>query len=291
MNRDLDALIALVYRQLKRWIVSRSRIISIIIQPLLWIVSLGLGFGAVFSAENIDPSSIIGNSSIAKYIDPSVVRKMLSRYFTTTFGGVDYITFLVTGMAAMTAFIGSFISGISVIWDKQFGFLKETLVAPASRKFIILGRIIGDSIINTVQSLIIILLALLITSQINPWGIPIALLYIFLMSLGFTSVGVAISLKFSSMEGFQMIVNLLTMPLMFLSGAFYPINTMPNWMKAAAIINPLTYCVYGTRYWLAGVEIRLSFMNPITSLIILTIFTIAFTTIAMVLFDKATIEE
>ncbi|OYT55466.1 MAG: ABC transporter [Desulfurococcales archaeon ex4484_217_2] len=291
MNRDLNALTALVYRQLKRWAVSRSRIISTIIQPLLWIVFLGLGFGAVFSAQNIDLSSIIGDSSVAKHINPSDVRIVLSRYFTTAFGGVDYITFLVTGMAAMTAFIGSFISGISVIWDKQFGFLKETLVAPASRKAIILGRIIGDSIINTVQSLIIILLALLITSQINPWGIPIALLYIFLMSLGFTSVGVAISLKFSSMEGFQMIVNLLTMPLMFLSGAFYPINTMPNWMKAAAIINPLTYCVYGTRYWLAGVEIRLSFMNPITSLIILTIFTIAFTTIAMVLFDKATIEE
>ena len=291
MNRDLNALTALVYRQLKRWAVSRSRIISTIIQPLLWIVFLGLGFGAVFSAQNIDLSSIIGDSSVAKHINPSDVRIVLSRYFTTAFGGVDYITFLVTGMAAMTAFIGSFISGISVIWDKQFGFLKETLVAPASRKAIILGRIIGDSIINTVQSLIIILLALLITSQINPWGIPIALLYIFLMSLGFTSVGVAISLKFSSMEGFQMIVNLLTMPLMFLSGAFYPINTMPNWMKAAAIINPLTYCVYGTRYWLAGVEIRLSFMNPITSLIILTIFTIAFTTIAMVSFDKATIEE
>ena len=291
MNRDLNALTALVYRQLKRWAVSRSRIISIIIQPLLWIVFLGLGFGAVFSAQNIDLSSIIGDSSVAKYINPSDVRNVLSRYFTTTFGGVDYITFLVTGMAAMTAFIGSFISGISVIWDKQFGFLKETLVAPASRKIIILGRIIGDSIINTVQSLIIILLALLITSQINPWGIPIALLYIFLMSLGFTSVGVAISLKFSSMEGFQMIINLLTMPLMFLSGAFYPINTMPNWMKAAAIINPLTYCVYGTRYWLAGVETRLSFMNPITSLVILTIFTIAFTTIAMVSFDKATIEE
>ena len=291
MNRDLDALIALVYRQLKRWIVSRSRIISIIIQPLLWIVFLGLGFGAVFSAQNIDPSSIIGNSSIAKYIDPSVVRNMLSRYFTTTFGGVDYITFLITGMAAMTAFIGSFISGISVIWDKQFGFLKETLVAPASRKFIILGRTIGDSIINTVQSLIIILLALLITGQINPWGIPVSLVYIFMMSLGFTGLGIAMSLKFSSMEGFQMIINLLTMPLMFMSGVFYPINTMPEWMKAIAVINPLTYCVYGTRYWLTGVETGLSFMNPITSLAILAIFMIIFTVIAMVSFDKTTVED
>jgi len=291
MNRDLDALIALIYRQLKRWIISRSRIISIIIQPLLWIVFLGLGFGAVFSAQNIDPSSIIGNSTITKYINPSVIRSMLSRYFTATFGGVDYITFLITGMAAMTAFIGSFISGISVIWDKQFGFLKETLVAPASRKVIILGRTLGDSIINTVQSLVIILLALLITHQINPLGIPIALLYIFIMSLGFTGLGVAMSLKFSSMEGFQMIINLLTMPLMFMSGAFYPINTMPDWMKAIAIINPLTYCVYGTRYWLAGVRASLSFMTPLTSLVALTMFTIIFTAIAMVSFDKATIED
>ncbi|MCD6196631.1 MAG: ABC transporter permease [Staphylothermus sp.] len=291
MSRDLDALIALIYRQLKRWAVSRSRIISIIIQPLLWIIFLGLGFGTVFSAQNIELSSTINNSTITKYIDPSIIRSILSKYFTAIFGGVDYITFLITGMAAMTAFIGSFISGISVIWDKQFGFLKETLVAPASRKTIILGRIIGDSIINTVQSLIIILLALLITHQINPLGIPIALLYIFMMSLGFTGLGVTISLKFSSMEGFQMIVNLLTMPLMFMSGVFYPINTMPDWMKVIAIMNPLTYCVYGTRYWLAGVKASLGFMNPVTSLIILMLFTAIFATIAMFSFEKTTIED
>jgi len=291
MSRDLDALVALIYRQLKRWAVSRSRIISIIIQPLLWIIFLGLGFGAVFSAQNIELSSTINNSTITKYIDPSIIRSILSKYFTAIFGGVDYITFLITGMAAMTAFIGSFISGISVIWDKQFGFLKETLVAPASRKTIILGRIIGDSIINTVQSLIIILLALLITHQINPLGIPIALLYIFMMSLGFTGLGVTISLKFSSMEGFQMIVNILTMPLMFMSGVFYPINTMPDWMKIIAFMNPLTYCVYGTRYWLAGVKSNIEFMNPATSLVILTLFSGIFTIIAMFLFEKATIEE
>ena len=220
MRRELDALIALIYRQLKRWAISRSRLISTIIQPLLWIIFLGIGFGTVFSAQSIEPSNLIGNSTVARYIDPTVVKSLISRYFKAVFGGIDYMTFLITGMASMTAFIGSFISGISVIWDKQFGFLKETLVAPASRKAVILGRVIGDSIINTVQSLIIILLALLVSSQINPWGIPAALLYIFIMSLGFTSLGVAISLKFSSMEGFQMIVNILTMPLMFMSGVF-----------------------------------------------------------------------
>ncbi len=291
MRRELDALIALIYRQLKRWAISRSRIISTIIQPLLWIIFLGIGFGTVFSAQSIEPSNLIGNSTVARYIDPSVVKSLISRYFTAVFGGIDYMTFLITGMASMTAFIGSFISGISVIWDKQFGFLKETLVAPASRKAVILGRVIGDSIINTVQSLIIILLALLVSNQINPWGIPAALLYIFIMSLGFTSLGVAISLKFSSMEGFQMIVNILTMPLMFISGVFYPINTMPDWMKIIAFMNPLTYCVYGTRYWLAGVKSNIEFMNPATSLVILTLFSGIFTIIAMFLFEKATIEE
>ncbi len=291
MRRDLDALLALIYRQLKRWAVSRSRIVSTIIQPLLWIIFLGLGFGTVFSVQSIDLSSIIDNSTIAGHIDPSVVRSILSRYFTTIFGGVDYITFLITGMASMAAFIGSFISGISVIWDKQFGFLKETLVAPASRKTIILGRIIGDSIVNTIQSLIIISLALLVAHQINSWGIPIALLYIFIMSLGFTSLGVAISLKFSSMEGFQMIVNILTMPLMFMSGVFYPISTMPDWMKFIAIMNPLTYCVYGTRYWLTGVKASLEFMNPMTSLLMLILFTIIFTMIATFSFEKTTIED
>jgi len=286
-DRDLNAVASMIYRQLKRWISSRSRIVSVIVQPLLWIILLGLGFGAIFSAQNIDTSTW---PSFVK-INPELLKNIVSKYFTTLFGGVDYITYLITGMASMTAFMGSFISGISVIWDKQFGFLKETLVAPASRRSIIFGRMLGDAIINTIHSTAIILLSLLVSGSINIWGIPAALAYIFIMSLGFTGLGIALSLRFSSMEGFQMIVNLLTMPLMFMSGVFYPLKTMPDWMKTIALFNPLTYAVHGSRYWLTGTDTGLSFMNPLLDLAILSIFTTIFTTIAMILFDRASLED
>lgn len=286
-SRDFDAITSMIYRQLKRWISSRSRIVSIIVQPLLWIVFLGLGFGAIFSVQNIDTSAWPGFVKV----DPELLKNIVSKYFTTLFGGIDYITYLITGMLSLIAFIGSFISGISVIWDKEFGFLKETLVAPASRKLIIFGRMLGDAIINTIQSIVIILLSLVVARSINVWGIPIALAYIFIMSLGFTGLGIALALRFSSVEGFQMIVNLLTMPLMFISGIFYPLKTMPNWMKTIALFNPLTYAVHGSRYWLTCRDTGLSFMNPLFDLVALLVFTTIFTIIAMILFDKASVED
>jgi len=281
----MHAFASMVYRQIKRWMGSRSRLISTVIQPLLWLIFLGLGFGGVFNPENIDLSKLGINATLP------LAGNIISRYFNSVFGGVDYVTYLVSGMVAMTAFIGSFISGISVIWDKQFGFLKETLVAPAPRGVIILGRIVGDAIVNTIQSIIIITLALLFTTGIKLSGIPIALLYIFIMSLGFTSLGTVISLKFQSVEGFQVIVNILTMPLMFASGVFYPVTSMPNWMQVFAMINPLTYAVHASRYWLAGASVGFDYMDSVTDLLLLAATAGVLVLLAAKAFEKTTIED
>jgi ABC-2 type transport system permease protein len=281
----MHAFASMVYRQIKRWMGSRSRLISTVIQPLLWLIFLGLGFGGVFNPENIDLSKLGINATLP------LAGNIISRYFNSVFGGVDYVTYLVSGMVAMTAFIGSFISGISVIWDKQFGFLKETLVAPAPRGVIILGRIVGDAIVNTIQSIIIITLALLFTTGIKLSGIPLALLYIFIMSLGFTSLGTVISLKFQSVEGFQVIVNILTMPLMFASGVFYPVTSMPDWMQVFAMINPLTYAVHASRYWLAGASVGFDYMDSVTDLLILTATAGVLVLLAAKAFEKTTIED
>jgi ABC-2 type transport system permease protein len=281
----MHAFASMVYRQIKRWMGSRSRLISTVIQPLLWLIFLGLGFGGVFNPENIDLSKLGINATLP------LAGNIISRYFNSVFGGVDYVTYLVSGMVAMTAFIGSFISGISVIWDKQFGFLKETLVAPAPRGVIILGRIVGDAIVNTIQSIIIITLALLFTTGIKLSGIPIALLYIFIMSLGFTSLGTVISLKFQSVEGFQVIVNILTMPLMFASGVFYPVTSMPDWMQVFAMINPLTYAVHASRYWLAGASVGFDYMDSVTDLLILAATAGVLVLLAAKAFEKTTIED
>jgi len=194
-------------------------------------------------------------------------------------------------MAAMTVFMASFLGGISVIWDKQFGYLKETLVAPAPRWLVITGRIVGDSIVNTLQSLIIILLGFAITTRINPIGIPVALVYLFTTSIAFSSLGVIIALKLGSIEGFQMIVNLLTMPLMFMSGVFYPVNTMPDWMKVFAQFNPLSYSVHSVRYWLTGANVGLEYMTPTIDIAILAAAAIILLVVAGWAFNKATVED
>ncbi|MCC6034339.1 MAG: ABC transporter permease [Desulfurococcaceae archaeon] len=281
---DLSPFIAMVYRQVKRWWSARSRVITTIINPLIWIIFLGLGWGAVFQPGSINSPSIPG-------VPVNVIAKTIEEYFNRLFGGIDYITFMVSGMAAMTVFMTSFLGGISVIWDKQFGYLKETLVAPAPRWLVITGRIVGDSIVNTIQSLIIILLGFAITTRINPIGVPVALVYLFITSIAFSSLGVIIALKLGSIEGFQMIVNLLTMPLMFMSGVFYPVNTMPDWMKIFAQYNPLSYAVHSVRYWLTGADVGLDYMNPLTDTTILTGAAIILLAIAGWAFNKATIEE
>jgi ABC-2 type transport system permease protein len=281
---DLSPFIAMVYRQVKRWWSARSRVITTIVNPLIWIIFLGLGWGAVFQPGSINSPSIPG-------IPVNVIAKTIEEYFNRLFGGVDYITFMVSGMAAMTVFMASFLGGISVIWDKQFGYLKETLVAPAPRWLVITGRIVGDSIVNTLQSLIIILLGFAITTRINPIGIPVALVYLFTTSIAFSSLGVIIALKLGSIEGFQMIVNLLTMPLMFMSGVFYPVNTMPDWMKVFAQFNPLSYSVHSVRYWLTGANVGLEYMNPTIDIAILAAAAITLLVVAGWAFNKATVED
>jgi ABC-2 type transport system permease protein len=287
MSPSLNALLAMLYRQLKRWWNARSRVIMTVLNPLIWMVFLGLGWGGIFSTRNVP--NIPGMPSIPGVAD--AIRNAIDSYFRQIFGGVDYVAFMVTGIVVMTAFMGSFISGISVIWDKQFGFLKETLVAPAPRGVVILGRIVGDSIVTTLQSAVIVLLSIILTSELNLASIPLALAYVFIASLGFTSLGVVLSLKFSSMEGFQMVVNLLTMPLVFMSGVFYPVTTMPDWMKTITMFNPLTYAVHSVRYWLVGSTVGFDYMNPYSDLAILLGFTTAALGLAVRAFKGATLED
>lgn len=276
----------MVYRQLKRWINSRSRLLSVIFQPLLWLIFLGVGFGKIFDPSNLDSSNLGVNATAIP-----AVKEIVSNYFSAIFGGLDYVTFLISGMIAMTAFMGSFISGISVIWDKQFGFLKETLVAPAPRSAIIIGRIVGDSLITTIQSLIIVLLAFVFTGNINILGIPLAMMYIFMMSIGLTSIGTVISLKFQSVEGFQILVNIIIMPFMFASGVFYPVNFMPEWMKLFSTINPLTYAVHGTRYWLTKANVGLDYLNPMIDATVLLVTAVVSMWVAKITFERTTIED
>jgi len=249
---------AMLYRQLKRYFRARSRVLGTIINPLMFFIFLGMGFSA----------SLRGMSA-------AMANK-----------GVDYLAFLAPGIAVMTAFSSSFIGGISVIWDKEFGFLKEVLVAPASRTYAIIGRALGDSITSALQSLLIMAFIYLIVPSLRIEGIPFAIAISFITSLMFNSLGIAIASRMRSPEGFQLIVNFLIFPLIFLSGAFYPIDNLPDLVKPLFYANPLTYSVDLTRYFMTGV----SSLPIYVSLSTLLLLTALFMFLSASVFNRSTID-
>src|SRR5258708_783034 len=208
-------------RQLKRYIRSRSRIVGSLGQPLLFLLALGFGFGPIFQKA----------------------------------GGGNYITFLAPGVIAQGILFTAIFSGIELIWDRQFGFLKETLVAPVSRFEIMLGRTLGGATIAFVQGSIIFMLTLIIGFRPVNWAmVPLAFAMMFLISITFTALGTAIASMLQDFQGFQLIMNFLVMPLFFLSGALFPLQGVPMLLKTLASFNPLSYGVDGLRGSLANIS-------------------------------------
>jgi ABC-2 type transport system permease protein len=162
-------------------------------------------------------------------------------------GGVGYLPFIYPGILAMSVLFTSMFSGVSIIWDREFGFLKEVLVAPVPRWAVAVGKVLGGATVAMCQSVILIGLAPLAGVW---WSLPMVLellLLCFLISFAVTSLGVAIAARMRSMQGFQMVMNLLVMPLYFLSGAMFPLATAPVWMRLLMTFDPLTYGVDALR--------------------------------------------
>ena len=204
-------------RQLKRYSRSKARIIGSLGQPLLFLVALGFGMGPVYQRAK----------------------------------GENYINFLAPGVMAMGIIFTATFSGIEIIWDRQFGFLKETLVAPTSRLNIMLGRTLGGATVATLQGIIVLCLSLLVgfRPHLSP-ALPLALLFIFLIALLFTALGTAIASVMKDFQGFQLIINFLIMPLFFLSGSLFPLDDLPKPLRIITNLNPLSYGVDGLRHTL-----------------------------------------
>lgn len=192
-----------------------------IVQPIFWMVLLGLGFTSALRGA--------------------------------FFEGLDYLTFFAPGIVVMAVFFTAFFSGISVIWDREFGFLKEILVAPVSRTATILGRALGDATMSTAQGLIVLAIAYMLVPGLSPTNLPLALLAAVLTAFQFAGLGIAIGSRMRSFEGFHLINTFIAMPLLFLSGAFYPINVLPSWLAPLIYANPLVYGVDLMRCSLTGV--------------------------------------
>jgi len=236
-------------RQLKRHFRSKARLIGSLGQPILFLLALGFGFGPIYQRA----------------------------------GGGDYIQFLAPGIVAMSILFMSIFSGIEIIWDRQFGFLKETLVAPVSRFQIMIGRTLGGATVATLQGIIVLLISLFV--GFRPGSIimlPFGLVFMFLIALLFTALGTAIASMLEDMHGFQLIMNFLVMPLFFLSGALFPLQGLPRAIKIVANINPLSYGVDGLRGTLVnGVHFNLGL-----DFLVLGVITIILLFIGSYLFSK-----
>jgi ABC-2 type transport system permease protein len=175
--------------------------------------------------------------------------------YTRANGGASYLDFLAPGIVAMSILFTAVFSGLEVIWDRQFGFLKETMVAPISRTEIMIGKTLGGASIAMVQGLIVLSLTYVLGFRIPSLaGLVLGLAFMSLIAIFFTGLGLAIASKMTDMHGFQLIMNFLIMPIFFLSGALFPLENLPPAIYFISMIDPLTYGVDGLRGAIAGMS-------------------------------------
>ena len=236
-------------RQIKRYFRSRSRIVGSLGQPLLFLLALGFGFGPIFRRA----------------------------------GQGNYIQFLAPGVMAMTVLFSGIFNGIELIWDRQFGFLKETLVAPVPRVTIMIGRTLGGATTSVMQGLIVAIACLIVGFRPNgAMAIAGGLVFMVLIAVMFTALGTAIASVLSDFQGFQMIMNFLVMPIFFLSGALFPLMGLPRALDLIARIDPLSYGVDGLRSSMTGVS---HFGLP-TDFAVLSVLTVALLLVGSRLFSR-----
>ena len=216
----MSIIYALWLRQLKRYVRSRARMIASLGQPLLFLFGFGFGFAPVFQKA----------------------------------GQGNYIQFLAPGVVAMTILFTSIFSGIELIFDRQFGFLKEMLVAPVPRVLIMVGRTLGGATVSLLQGLVVVVICLIAGFRPALSALPAALLFMVLIAIMFTALGTAIASVLSDFQGFQLVMNFLVMPIFFLSGALFPLSNLPKALDIIATIDPLSYGVDGLRSSLIGVS-------------------------------------
>ncbi len=235
-------------REIKRFERNRSRLIGSMALPLLFLLILGSGYGGYF------------------------------RY-----SGVSYMEFIGPGIIGMSLLFSSMLGGISVLWDRQFGFLKEILVAPVSRTAIMAGKTIGTVTTAMIRGLVF-LIALIVAGLVkfDPVGILLVLVFMFLISTAFVGLGIAVAAQMTDPHGFQLIMNFLTMPIFFLSGALFPLDDIPEWLLILTRLNPLTYGVDGMRFALGGPY----HFSPLLDLIVLLIFWGITTLVGTLLFRR-----
>ncbi len=215
----MDPLQVMWLRQVKKYWRSKPRMIGSLGQPILFLVAFGFGFGHIYAKA----------------------------------GGGNYLQFLAPGIIAMSILFTAMFTGIELIWDRRFGFLKETLVAPVSRSQLVLGRTLGGATVAVAQGIVVCIISVLVGFRPEHLELlPLALVFMFLIAFLFTALGTAIASRMEDMQAFPLIINFLIMPLFFLSGALFPLTGAPKGLDVVMRLNPLSYGVDGLRGALTG---------------------------------------
>src|SRR5689334_20810375 len=208
-------------RELRRYVRSRAQIVASLGQPLLYLLALGFGLGPIFQKA----------------------------------GHGSYIQFVAPGVIGMTVLFSSIFSGIGLLWDRQFGFLKETLVAPVPRIRIMIGKTLGGATVAMLQGLLVVAVCFAVGFRVHDVAaIPTAILFMVLIAVVFAALGIAIGSRLENMQGFQLIMNFLVMPIFFLSGALFPLTNLPKALSTITAADPLSYGIDGLRGALIGIS-------------------------------------
>ncbi|WP_459803971.1 ABC transporter permease [Herbidospora sp. RD11066] len=207
---DVRAVKIVLHREMLRFVNDHTRLVSSLAQPILFLFVLGTGLG-------------------------SIVRNAIP--------GIDYRTFIYPGVLAMTVITTAMFSAASIVWDREFGFLREMLVAPVSRGAIVLGKCLGGALVATAQGVIILALAGLVGVPYSPTLILTLLAEMLLAAFTITAFGTLLAAGMKNMQTFFGIMQMAIMPMIFLSGAMYPLSNLPAWLHVLTVINPLTYAV------------------------------------------------
>src|SRR5437763_11055403 len=206
-------------REVKKYLRSRVQIVASLGGPLMYLGVLGFGLGPVFQRA----------------------------------GEGSYLQFMAPGVIGMAVLFTAMFSGIAMLWDRQFGFLKETLVAPVPRLAIMIGRTLGGVTVAVLQGTLIFVVTLIAGFRpVSVLTVPLAFLLIALIAVVFAALATAIGSTIKEMQGFQMVMNFLVMPIFFLSAAIYPLEGLPRVLAALTRVDPLTYGVDGMRGLLTG---------------------------------------
>lgn len=247
------AIYVITLREFKRFFRQRGRLVVSLARPLIWLFIVGSGFTKLIDTEE----------------------------------GVHYIQFILPGIVGMTILFSSIFSTISVVWDREFGFLREMLVSPVSRVTIVFGKLLSGTALSVFQGAALLVVAPFLGLQVGPLDFLIMFFLMSLVALSITAMGLFVASFLTSLEGFNVIMNFIVLPMFFLSGALYPVGSLPPYIKAFTYINPLCYGVDSFKHILLPGSGRLVAEFPLfADIAFIAVFSVVFTFLSAVVFER-----